>query len=91
MGGRGMKVCKYFGMYGRCLCQSGPIYLGEITSFIDISCSYVSALGNPTERQEKCEDYEPLNNEGSNQIVLSDNEFPEVTFENSLIEITKLK
>ena len=58
-----MIVCKYFEMYGNCLRHSGATYAGGITTFIDMVCPYVSALGNPTKRQEKCEDYEPLNNE----------------------------
>ena len=58
-----MTVCKYFGMYGRCSRHSGAVSLGGTTSFLDTGCPYVSQLGNPTKRQEKCEDYEPLDNE----------------------------
>ena len=58
-----MVVCKYFEMYGNCLRHSGATYAGGITSFIDMGCPYVSQLGNPTKRQEKCEDYEPYKRE----------------------------
>ena len=58
-----MVVCKYFGMYGRCSRRGGATYAGEITSFIDMGCPYVSLLGNPTKRQEECEDYEPYKRE----------------------------
>ena len=58
-----MVVCKYFGMYGRCSRHSGATYAGGTTPFLDMGCPYVSQLGNPTKRQEKCEDYEPLDNE----------------------------
>ena len=30
---------------------------------LDTGCPYVSAFGNPTKRQEKCEDYEPYKRE----------------------------
>ena len=58
-----MKVCKYFEMYGRCSRHSGATYVEGFISYIDMDCPYVSQLGNPTKRQEKCEDYEPLDNE----------------------------
>ena len=57
-----MVVCKYFGMFGHCERHNRkPLSNGNF--YIDLGCPYVSQLGNPTKRQEKCEDYEPYKRE----------------------------
>jgi hypothetical protein len=57
-----MKVCKYFKMVGCCEYHNyKPLSNGIF--YIDLGCPYVSQLGNPTKRQEKCEHYEPYKKE----------------------------